>query len=63
MGFKEFEYMIAIAETGSVTKAAAKLFISQSGLNQQLLKIESELGTTLFYRSKKEMKLTQAGRI
>ena len=50
MGFKEFEYMIAIAETGSVTKAAAKLFISQSGLNQQLLKIESELGTTLFYR-------------
>lgn len=63
MSFKELEYMIAIAETGSVTKAASKLFISQSGLNQQLLKIEGELGTALFYRSKKEMKLTQAGRI
>ena len=63
MSFKELEYMIAIAETGSVTKAANRLFISQSGLNQQLLKIESDIGTPLFYRSKKEMRPTHAGHI
>ena len=63
MEFKILEYMIAIADAGSVTKAAEKLFISQSGLNQQLIKVEKELGTPLFYRSKKEMRLTHAGKI
>lgn len=63
MNFKALEYIVAIAENGSVTKAADTLFISQSGLNQQLLKIESDLGTPLFYRSKKEMRLTHAGQI
>ncbi|MEI3166881.1 MAG: LysR family transcriptional regulator [Lachnospiraceae bacterium] len=45
MNFKILEYIVAIAETGSVTKAAERLFISQSGLNQQLIKLEAELGT------------------
>lgn len=53
MNFKILEYIVAIAETGSVTKAADRLFISQSGLNQQLIKLETELGTPLFHRSKK----------
>lgn len=63
MNFKILEYIVAIAETGSVTKAAERLFISQSGLNQQLIKLEAELGTPLFHRSKKEMRPTHAGRI
>ena len=54
MNFKILEYIVAIAETGSVTKAADRLFISQSGLNQQLIKLETELGTPLFHRSKKK---------
>lgn len=58
MNFKILEYIVAIAETGSVTKAADRLFISQSGLNQQLIKLETELGTPLFHRSKKEMRPT-----
>lgn len=53
MNFKILEYIVAIAETGNVTKAAERLFISQSGLNQQLIKLETELGTPLFHRSKK----------
>lgn len=61
MEFKILEYIIAIAEAGSVTKAAEKLFISQSGLNQQLIKTEKALGTPLFFRSKKEMRPTHAG--
>jgi DNA-binding transcriptional LysR family regulator len=63
MNFKILEYIVAIAETGNVTKAAERLFISQSGLNQQLIKLETELGTPLFHRSKKEMRPTHAGRI
>ena len=63
MDFKILEYIIAIAEAKNVTKAAEKLYISQSGLNQQLIKTEKELGTPLFYRTNKEMKPTLAGQI
>lgn len=63
MDFKILEYIIAIAEYGNVTKAAESLFISQSGLNQQLIKVEKALGTSLFYRTKKEMRPTLAGTI
>lgn len=63
MDFKILEYIIAISEAKNVTKAAEKLYISQSGLNQQLIKTEKELGTPLFYRTNKEMKLTLAGQI
>ncbi len=61
MDFKILEYILAIADTGNVTKAAERLYISQSGLNQQLIKVETALGTPLFYRSKKEMRPTHAG--
>ncbi len=63
MDFKLLEYIIAIADCGNVTKAAEQLFISQSGLNQQLIKTEKALGTPLFYRTKKEMRPTLAGTI
>ena len=38
------EYIIQISEERSITKAAEKLFITQSALNQQLQKLEKELG-------------------
>lgn len=63
MDMKIFDYIIAIAEHESVTKAAESVFISQSGLNQQLLKLEDELGVPLFYRNKKSLRLTPAGEI
>ena len=44
MDLKQLEYIIAIAEEQSIAKAAQKLFMTQSGLNQQLLKLERELG-------------------
>ena len=57
------ENIIKIAEEKSITKAAEKLYLTQSALNQQLLKIERELGTALFRRTKTEMIPTQAGEI
>lgn len=63
MDLRQIAYIVKIAEEGSITKAAAQLYISQSGLNQQLLKLEKELGVPLFHRSKYELRPTQAGEI
>lgn len=57
------EYIIAIQEERSLTKAARRLFITQSALNQQLKKLEQELGTPLFQRGKQGLALTDAGKI
>ena len=48
MNLKQLEYMTAIADERNITKAADRLFLTQSALNQQLLKLEKELGTPLF---------------
>ena len=63
MDTKQIEYILNIAEENNITKAAEKLYITQSALNQQLLKLEKELGTPLFHRSRSHWGLTEAGRI
>lgn len=63
MDTKQIEYIIKIAEENNITRAAEKLFITQSALNQQLLKLEKELGTPLFHRSRTNWRLTEAGEI
>lgn len=63
MDLKQLEYIIAIAEHGSISKAAEALYISQSGLNQQLIKLEKELNIQLFNRTTHHLEPTQAGRI
>lgn len=63
MELKQLEYIIAIAEEQSISKAAEKLFISQSALNQQLLRLERELGLPLFHRVKQGMIPSYAGEI
>lgn len=63
MDLKQLEYIVKISEENNITKAAEKLFITQSALNQQLLKLEKELGTQLFFRSRSNWHLTEAGEI
>ncbi len=63
MDTKQIEYILKIAEENNITKAAGKLFITQSALNQQLIKLEKELGTPLFHRSRTNWHLTEAGEI
>ncbi len=63
MDTKQIEYILKIAEENNITHAAEKLYITQSALNQQLLKLEKELGTPLFNRSRANWRLTEAGRI
>ena len=61
MDTKQIEYIIKIAEENNITRAAEKLFITQSALNQQLLKLEKELGITIFNRSGRGVTLTNDG--
>ena len=63
MDFRQLEYIVSIAENKSISKAAESLFISQSGLNQQLIKLEKELGLQLFDRNKHFLRPTKAGEI
>lgn len=63
MNLRHLEYFTEIAKQGSITAAAEKLYVSQSAVNQYLLKLEKELGVQLFSRNKKGLTLTEAGQI
>ena len=61
MDTKLIEYILTIAETKSIAKSAEELFLTQSALNQQLLKLEKELGAPLFVRTRNHWELTDVG--
>ena len=63
MDLHQIENIIAIDREHSISKAAEKLFLTQSALNQQLLRLEKELGSPLFERRKQGMVPTYAGKI
>lgn len=58
-----FVYFDAVARHGSIRKAAEQLFIASSALNRRILELEAELGTPLFERLPRGVKLTAAGEI
>ena len=55
------ENIVCIADEKSITRAAEKRFVTQSALNQQLQKLEEELGTPLFIRARTNWQATPAG--
>lgn len=60
---EEFRYIAAIAEHGSISKAALAEHISQPGLSQRLRRLEAKLGTELFDRSTTPLRPTPTGEI
>lgn len=52
MNFLSLEYFLEIAEHGSFSHAASKLFVSQQSLSEHVKKLESELGVPLFVRGR-----------
>ncbi len=60
---KHLRLIQAIAEFGNVTRAAAKLCISQPALSKQLLELERSIELSLFHRTKRAMLLTEAGEL
>ena len=57
----QLHYAETLAKYCSFTLAAESLFITQPSLSQQIQNLERELGFSIFYRNKKEVKLTYAG--
>jgi len=62
MELRQLRYFLAIAEQGSLSKAASTLYVAQSALSHQLAKLEEELGQSLFLRLPRGVELTAAGR-
>lgn len=58
---RHFQYFLMLAETLHYRKAAERLFISQSALSQQIARLETILGQTLFIRTNRKVNLSQAG--
>src|SRR6266481_2504297 len=54
-------YFAAVAAEGNLTRAAARLYVSQPALTKQIKQLESQLGVRLFTRSWAGMTLTPAG--
>lgn len=63
MDIRQLDYFVVIAEEKNISKAAERLYISQSALSQQLAKLEDSLGAQLFNRKHRTLELTEAGQI
>ena len=61
MNLKQAQYIKTIAECGSITAAAKRLFVSQPSLSQMLRQVEQEIGLPIFDRTTSPMRLTYAG--
>ncbi len=61
MTLQQLHYAIVISETGSMNKAAERLYISQPSLTGAVQELEKELGITVFHRSARGVTLTNDG--
>ena len=61
MTLNQMKYFIAVARCLSFTEAARSLFMTQPALSRQIQAMEEEVGTRLFVRDKKTLKLTPGG--
>lgn len=61
MRLEYLNYFAAVVEYGSISKAAAAIYISPQGLSQAIQQLERELNVQLFYRQGSRLTLTKAG--
>ena len=63
LNFHHLRYFQAVAHEGNLTRAAERLFVSQSAVSVQIQKLERQLGHALFERRGRRLVLTEAGSI
>ena len=61
MELRHLRYFLAVAETRNFTRAAAQCFVAQSALSQQIARLEKDVGSELFSRTSRSVRLTAAG--
>ena len=63
LNFHHLHYFWAVAKEGNLTRAAARLHVSQSALSTQIRQLEQQIGSPLFTRAARRLQLTEAGRV
>lgn len=63
MTLRHFEILRAVAESKNFTRAAEKLYITQSAVSHAIRELEEKTGTALFDRLSKSVQLTKSGRL
>src|SRR6267142_5248067 len=58
---RHLRYFVAVADAGSFTHAAERIFIAQPTLSQQIRRLEQIVGTPLLHRRRDGLRLTTAG--
>ena len=63
MELRQLRYLVALAEEGNFTRAAANEHIAQPAMSQQIRRLENELGLALVERTTRRVALTDAGEL
>ena len=61
MTLQQLKYVVTVAETGTITNAAKKLYISQPSLSETMKELETEIGLDIFLRSNRGIVITPEG--
>ncbi|MBO5094733.1 MAG: LysR family transcriptional regulator [Lachnospiraceae bacterium] len=61
MTLRQLEYIVAVAESGNITEAAKRLFVSQPSLTSAIRDLEQEMQITIFHRTNKGVVVTNDG--
>src|SRR6201994_3012142 len=60
---RHLRYLVAVADAGTFTHAAERMFIAQPTLSQQIRRLEEMVGTPLLHRRRDGVELTEAGSV
>lgn len=63
MNIQQLTYLVETADAGSMTAAAANLYVAQPALSRAVRAVERELGVTVFARSARGVRVTPAGEL
>ena len=61
MELRQLRYFVAVAEEANISRAAQKIFLTQSALSRQIKALEEEIGQCLLERQAHSIRLTPVG--